>query len=241
MNNIIGNCPSLFDDCQKHKCRCGHCCKCRGKRGSVGPPGPQGAPGPDGKPVRPGRPGRPGKPGPDGKPGPQGDKGPDGDPGTSIACLCVKQMKNVIAQLITLYPADTAVIAMQSGDNVSGRLGTLITTVNNGLLEIVNSQGVLEERVNVCKIVAIKITSATYDDSITYNPVPAPFPTDCAAKCEASIRETYTVGTGVNIKAGGQIVANGTVLKDEFAMLVITGRSGRNPQFVNTCQAEIFK
>ena len=84
--------------------------------------------------------------GPTGAQGIIGPTGPAGESGPSANCFCVEQMRNVLEQLITLYPNDNVIIAMESGNNVSGRLGSILPTPNNnpnaGLLQLLNTQGV---------------------------------------------------------------------------------------------------
>lgn len=132
------------------------------------------------------------------------------------------------------YPTDNIVVSMESGDNASGRPGSLLpapnTNPNAGLLQLTNSQGVAQEAVSICRIASVRITSATYNDAITYLPAPTPTPTDCGADCEAAVRSYLPVGTAgasINIKAGGQTVGQtvgqGTVLVNEFGILVLVG------------------
>ena len=153
-------------------------------------------------------------------------------------------MRNIIEQIIELYPNDTLVIAMESGNNVSGRAGNLMPNSNavGGLFQLVNNEGKIEEIISICKIVSITITSGIYDDSITYLNVPTPIPTGCDSDCESAIRTYLPVETkSVSIKAGGQTVATGTVLKSEYGMVVIVGNNNRNPAFVSLCKTEIIK
>lgn len=155
------------------------------------------------------------------------------------------QMRNVLRQIITLYPTDNIEISMESGNNVSGRPGSLFpapnTNPNAGLFQLVNAQGSPQEAVSVCRIAAVRITSATYNNTITYLPTPSPAPTGCGADCQAAIRAYLPAGTtGVDIKAGGQTVANGTVKTSVYGMLVITGPNNSDPTFVSTCKAEIL-
>ena len=154
-------------------------------------------------------------------------------------------MRNVIQQLIELYPDDNVIVAMESGNNASGILGSLLTAPNDnptsGLLELTNNQGVPEEAISLCRIASITITSSTYDDSITYLQTPEPLPTGCDANCENAIRTYLPVGTeDVGINASGQTVASGTVIKSEFGMVVLVGPNNSNPSFVSLCKAEII-
>lgn len=198
---------------------------CLGATGPTGPTGPQGTTGPT---------------------GPQGVTGPTGPAGNanSIFCFCVDQMRNIIQQIITLYPNDNLIIAMESGNNVSGRPGSLLPAPNNnpnsGLFQLINAQGVPEEAVSICRIASIEITSSTYNNNITFLPIPSPIPSGCDATCENALRSYLPVGTAnVDINAGGQTVAQGTVLKSEFGMVVIVGNNNSNPTFVSLCKAEI--
>ena len=189
--------------------------------------------------------------GPTGPTGPQGiigPTGPTGPAGSSIvgaSCSCVAQMRNVIRQLITLYPTDNVEISMESGNNVSGRLGSLLPSPNSnpnaGLLQLVNTQGVPQEAVSLCRITAIRITSSTYNNSITYLPVPTPVPTGCDADCEAAARAYLSVNTAsVSINAGGQTVGSGRVIASQYGMVVLVNDNNANPTFISLCKAEII-
>jgi len=98
-----------------------------------------------------------------------------------------------------------------------------------------------QEAVSICRIASVRITSASYNNAITYLPVPVPPPTGCDADCEAAIRSYLPVGTtGVAINAGGQTVANGSIIRNEFGMVVVVGPNNSDPAFVSTCKAEII-
>lgn len=195
-----------------------------GNDGAIGPTGPTGATGITGA---------------------TGPTGPTGAAGYGVECACVDQMRNVLKQLIALYPTDTVIVAMEGGNNISGRLGALLPAPNSnpnaGLLQIVNTQGTPEEAVSLCRIASVRVTSATYNRDITYLPAPTPAPTGCGADCEAAIRAYLPVGTAnVDIKAGGQTVAQGEVLRSEFGMTVVVGNNNSTPTFVSNCKAEIL-
>lgn len=195
-----------------------------GINGATGPTGPQGL---------------------TGATGPTGPTGPAGNNANSTSCFCVDQMRNIIRQIITFYPNDNLSIAMESGNNVSGRAGYLFptpnTNPNSGLFQLLNNQGVLQEAVAICRIASISITSSTYNNNITYLQAPSPIPSGCDSNCESAIRSYLPVGTtGTTIKAGGQTVAQGTILKSEYGMVVVVGENNSNPSFVSLCKAEII-
>lgn len=220
----------------------------QGIQGVQGPTGATGVTGPTGPTGVTGATGVTGPTGPTGVTGATGATGPTGATGSmenSTSCFCVDQMRNVIQQIITLYPNDNLIIAMESGNNVSGRPGSLLPAPNNnpnsGLFQLVNAQGTPEEAVSICRIASITVTSSTYNEAITYLPAPVPAPTGCDANCENAIREYLPVNTpSVDINAGGQTVAQGTVIRSEFGMVVIVGPNNSNPAFVSLCKAEII-
>lgn len=154
-------------------------------------------------------------------------------------------MRNVLRQLIALYPSDNVVVSMESGNNASGRLGSLIpgpnSNPNAGLLQLTNAQGVAHEAVSLCRIASVRITSAKYNSAITYLASPTPALTGCGADCEAAVRAFLPVGTAVtSINAGGQTVAQGTVLRSEFGMTVVVGNNNSDPTFISNCKVEII-
>ena len=178
-----------------------------GITGATGPTGQDGIPGPTGNTGLAGATGPTGNTGITGATGPTGNTGvtgptgptgntgvtgPTGPEAVSIGCVCVQQMRNVIEQLITLYPTDNVVVSMESGNNASGRLGSLLPAPNSnpnaGLLQLVNAQGVPQEAISLCRIAAIRITSATYNEAISYLPAPSPLPTSCDANCESAVQ-----------------------------------------------------
>ncbi len=154
-------------------------------------------------------------------------------------------MRNILRQIIQLYPTDNIIVAMESGNNASGRAGSLLpgpnSNPNSGLLQLVNNQGAPQEAVSICRIASVRITSAVYNNAITYLPAPVPAPEGCGEDCEAAVRSYLPVGTtGVDIKSGGQTVAQGKVLRNEFGILVVVGPNNSDPTFVSTCKAEIL-
>ena len=231
-----------------------------GITGATGPTGQDGIPGPTGNTGLAGATGPTGNTGITGATGPTGNTGvtgptgptgntgvtgPTGPEAVSIGCACVQQMRNVIEQLITLYPTDNVVVSMESGNNASGRLGSLLPAPNSnpnaGLLQLVNAQGVPQEAISLCRIAAIRITSATYNEAISYLPAPSPLPTRCDANCESAVQSYLPVNTtNVSINAGGQTVGQGTVHVNAFGMVVLVSNGNSDPTFVSTCKTEII-
>lgn len=224
------NCP---------RCRCCPPVIINCPEGVIGPTGNTGATGQTGATGNPGERGVTGPTGNTGATGQTGATGPTG--GDNTACSCIQQMVNVLRQIIAFYPNDNVIVAMESGNNVSGRPHALLYASNEGLFQLANNQGVVQEAVSICRIVSVRVTSTKYNNDIVYLADPVPASTGCAANCQAAIRAYLPVQTsGVSIKAGGQTVAQGTVLKNVFGMIVVVGPNNSDPTFVSTCKIEII-
>lgn len=251
-------------------CNRSYCCCSDGPMGPMGPMGPQGCPGmegpagPTGATGATGSTGLTGATGPTGATGVTGATGPTGATGVTGAtgptgatgvtgatgpasststtnCACKEQMRNIIQQIITLYSNNDLFITLESGDAVVGRPGLLTLGPNGraGVFEVINSQS-LGQYLSVCSIDTIQINNATYNDAITYLPGPVPAPTDCCADCEITIRSLLPVGTDANIITNTQTPSTGTVIRNEYGMIVLANEAVTNITFVSTCNIDLF-
>ena len=131
-----------------------------GPQGYVGPTGPMGPTGPAGQAGPAGTTGSTGPMGPAGPMGVTGATGPAGVTGAtgptgvtgatgptgpaantnSACCGCKEQLRNIIQQIITLYPNNDLLVTLESGDAVVGRPGSLILGPNGrtGVFEVTN-------------------------------------------------------------------------------------------------------
>lgn len=212
-----------------------------GATGAAGIQGPQGIQGPTGVT---GLQGIQGTQGPQGPRGATGATGAAGTDGNIMECSCVDQMRNILRQIILFYPNESIVITMESGSSAMGRPGALLPGPDSnpaaGLFQLLDSQCSPQEAVSICRIASVRITNAVYRNVFTYLPGPQPAASGCHADCDRAIRQYLPVGTGcAQISAGGQTVAQGAVIKNEFGMLVLACNN-TNPTFVSTCKAEII-
>ena len=224
----IGRYKSYGCDCNNP---CGNGCN-QGPTGPTGPMGPQGCPGPMG-PM--------GPRGATGATGPTGSTGPAGNT-NSASCGCKEQMRNIIQQIISLYPNNEVFVTLESGDAVLGRPGSLILGPNGraGVFEVTTSQN-LTQLLSICGIDTIQINNATYNDAIVYLPEPVPAPTDCCADCEAAIRSRLPVGTSdVTIITNIQTPSMGTVRRNEYGMIVLVNETAANITFISSCSIDLF-
>lgn len=178
-----------------------------------------------------------------GCPGPPGPPGPEGPPGNfsdTATCGCVQQMRNVLEQLITLYPNTNFLYTFEDSGNTSGIPDSLFpppdSNVDAGVLLVRDGDTAL----SLCKLAVITIPGNTYDDSITFLPVPDPAPEGCDANCESAYRGWLNIGDNVSIAAGRGTVT-GTIRKIEYGMLVVVGQNDNNPEFVSICKTEFIR
>ena len=94
---------------------------------------------------------------------------------------------------------------------------------------------------STCSIDAIRINNATYNDALVYLPEPVPTPTDCYADCEAVIRSLLPVGTSdVVINTSTQPPSGGTVIRNEYGVIVLADEAANNITFISSCSIDLF-
>lgn len=247
---------------------CGGCCQGptgptgpRGCPGLPGPMGPRGCPGSQGITGPTGAMGPQGYVGPTGPMGPTGPAGPAGVTGAtgptgvtgatgptgpaantnSACCGCKEQLRNIIQQIITLYPNNDLLVTLESGDAVVGRPGSLILGPNGrtGVFEVTNPQN-FPQYLPICSIDTIQINNAVYNNAIVYLPEPVPAPTDCYADCDTIIRSLLPVGTDANITTSTQTPTVGTVIENEYGMIVLANEAANNVTFISSCNIDLF-
>lgn len=169
-------------------------------------------------------------------------RGFDGNNSDSFCCFCVQQMRNIIEQIINLYPDNQLVITLEGGDAIIGRLGaiTLGPSGKAGVVEINGAQPNLTQLLSICSIDTITINNATYNDTITYLTTPEPTPTGCCADCDAAIRSRLPVGTNdILIIANTQVPSRGDVIKNEYGMIVLEDSQNNSISFISTCRINL--
>lgn len=232
-----------------------------GPQGYVGPTGPMGPTGPAGQAGPTGTTGSTGPMGPAGPMGVTGATGPAGVTGAtgptgvtgatgptgpaantnSACCGCKEQLRNIIQQIITLYPNNDLLVTLESGDAVVGRPGSLILGPNGrtGVFEVTNPQN-FPQYLPICSIDTIQINNAVYNNAIVYLPEPVPAPTDCYADCDTIIRSLLPVGTDANITTSTQTPTVGTVIENEYGMIVLANEAANNVTFISSCNIDLF-
>lgn len=223
-----------------------------GPQGYVGPTGPMGPTGPAGQAGPAGTTGSTGPMGPAGPMGVTGATGPAGITGAtgptgpaantnSACCGCKEQLRNIIQQIITLYPNNDLLVTLESGDAVVGRPGSLILGPNGrtGVFEVTNPQN-FPQYLPICSIDTIQINNAVYNNAIVYLPEPVPAPTDCYADCDTIIRSLLPVGTDANITTSTQTPTVGTVIENEYGMIVLANEAANNVTFISSCNIDLF-
>lgn len=211
-----------------------------GPTGTTGSTGPMGPAGPMGVTGATGPAGVTGATGPTGVTGATGPTGPAANT-NSACCGCKEQLRNIIQQIITLYPNNDLLVTLESGDAVVGRPGSLILGPNGrtGVFEVTNPQN-FPQYLPICSIDTIQINNAVYNNAIVYLPEPVPAPTDCYADCDTIIRSLLPVGTDANITTSTQTPTVGTVIENEYGMIVLANEAANNVTFISSCNIDLF-
>lgn len=167
-------------------------------------------------------------------------RGADGNSnGNDFYCFCVEQMRNIVEQIITLYPNNQLFITTDSGDSLIDTPGTirLGPSGESGVFGVIVSQGAFREFLSIC---TITINNATYNEAITYLPMPDPTPVECCADCDYAIRETLPIGTSVaSIITNTKLTSQGDVIENQLGIIVLENTERNNITFVSSCKIDI--
>ncbi len=172
--------------------------------------------------------------------GPRGPQGPSGD-SNSTCCDCIRQMRNIIEQIIELYPNSNLFITLDSGDAVLGTPGSIVLgpAGDSGVFEVINQSGTLRQLISICGIDSIRINNVTFNNSITFLQAPDPLPTGCCSDCDSAFRELLPIGTNTSIISNTQVPAQGTVIRNEYGMIVLQNTADNYITFVSSCRADL--
>lgn len=159
-----------------------------------------------------------------------------------FCCYCTEQMTNILEQITTLYPNNQLYITLDGGDLTVGTIGNinLGPSGTSGVVEILDPLGVYTQLVSICSIDSIRINNATYNDTITYLPLPDPLPTGCCADCDAAFRSRLPIGTAnANIITNTQIQSQGNVIRNEYGVIVLNNPNDNTITFISTCRIDL--
>ncbi len=168
------------------------------------------------------------------------------EPAETMSCFAVKQLTNILSQMITAYSTTTWTVYSESLASYSGVPLDLYTSpdaTGPGILRLVDVNGDYEA-LPIANITAIYPGDGTlYDPSFSYLNPPDPLPPGCDTDMLAAI-ESYLmpVGTSVMLNLGPSISASGSVYQNKFGILVLSDASGNTPVFIPTPKIlRIFK
>ncbi|SHH81568.1 collagen-like protein [Clostridium magnum] len=196
----------------------------KGDPGVMGPPGPMGA---KGDPGCPGAKGEKGDPGPRGAKGDQGCPGPQGQSGDGVRWACTSQMKNVIMQIMKLFPNSSIEVNYEDKGSAIG----IPTKLSKGVLILSNLKDNKTYAISIYKIIAVTLIGegplfeSSRCSKINFLPPPAPLPRGCEADCEAEIRMVLRSMIGckekVNIVAGGSLFRDNPVTGTAYGIAIL--------------------
>ncbi len=160
-------------------------------------------------------------------------------PTCSGACPCFLQMKNIIRQLIDLYPTNTVSIIFEDGGTVNGRPGSLFSPDGSestaGLFLLEDSAGAVTFAASICKIASIRVVDGTYNPNIHYL---TPSVSGCEEDCIRSWQAYLPVGAqDVTITGSGLSFGTGTVRASERGIIVLENAADE-PIFISACNIE---
>ncbi|EET86352.1 Collagen triple helix repeat protein, partial [Clostridium carboxidivorans P7] len=218
-----------------------------GDPGEMGPQGPEGIQGPQGEQ---GDPGEQGERGRRGKRGHRGRKGRRGDPGPSgelAQCPCIRQVRNVLEQIIDLFPTSTITVNYENSGSASGIPAELLPEGNDSSIFVLeNCEGTIIHRIDICKIASIVLGGTDSfikkDGSIKIKFLEEPLNinsnnnTDFEANLRRIFTELAETGREVTVRAGGVDLEEQPVIISAYGVTLL----GCNA-LVSNCYVEDIK
>lgn len=159
------------------------------------------------------------------------------EPAETMSCFAVKQLTNILSQMITAYSTTTWTVYSESLASFSGMPLNLYAApgATAGILRLIDANGDYEA-LPIANITAIYPGDGTvYDPNFSYLNPPDPLPPGCDTDMLAAIQSyLMPVGTSVTLNLGPSISALGSVYQNKFGVLVLSDGSGNTPIFIPT-------
>ncbi len=177
--------------------------------------------------------------GPTGPKGPTGPTGPTGQSTTlsdSTLCFCQAQLAYVIQQLMEKYSGKTFTVFTNTWFDIVGIPTALYQSPDGngpGLLVMTDSTGeIATVTLNTIAVISIGDESL-YDQSITYLIPTLPFQPGCDTDIVTAIHDYWPVSSKItNVYSEILIDSTGTIIKNEYGMLVLESSTDNHPIFI---------
>ncbi len=149
-------------------------------------------------------------------------------------CFERNQLVNVLTQIVNLYPgADITLYGIQIG-GIPGQVQSLYTAPGSSLagLFVTSSdpQGLFYFNIN--DITAFELTNSSYNNTITYLPLPDSFVENCETIMIPTIYNSLNIGETRTFLVANNYEITGRIYLNEYGMLVLAPESGANPAFI---------
>lgn len=156
----------------------------------------------------------------------------------TMSCFAVKQLTNILSQMITAYSTTTWTVYSESLASYSGvplGLYTSPDATGPGILRLIDVNGNYEA-LPIANITAIYPGDGTlYNPRFSYLNPPDPLPPGCDTDMLAAIQSyLMPIGTSVALNLGPSISASGSVYQNKFGILVLSDAGGNTPIFIPT-------
>ena len=140
-------------------------------------------------------------------------------------------MRNVLEQLIALYPDTQMNFILDDGRAISATPQSI--SADGGTLVASADITTDTQLINIDQIASIEIPNQAYSDLITYLSVADPLPDGSDSQVEQSFRALLPVGTQATIYGAGTTLEIGSVIRDEYGVIVLENANA-NPVFIST-------
>ncbi|MGI6175494.1 MAG: hypothetical protein ACOYJC_04880 [Christensenellales bacterium] len=170
--------------------------------------------------------------------GPTGPTGAAGTMADSTGCFAIRQLANLLEQIVVLYPATTMTLFVDQLATLSGVAIEVYSAPGadgSGLLVI--QSGSDYGYVSLSRIAAIYLgADSVYNPNITYLSPPDPYSPGCDTDYILSVQSSMSAGDQISFGAATNTTGSGEVYINEPGIMVLSDGLGNTPIFLFTPQ-----
>ncbi|QIB70012.1 hypothetical protein Ami103574_12205 [Aminipila butyrica] len=156
---------------------------------------------------------------------------------TSMTCFAMRQLANLLEQMITAYGSSTWSVFMNTLPSYSGQPIDLYQAPGAAgpwFLRLLDGGGSYQA-LALGNLNAVYPGEGTvWDPAFTFLPLPEPVPEGCDADAAFGVVSYVPVGTDLSMNMGPNVSASGRVYRNEPGVLVLSDDDGNTPIVVSS-------
>lgn len=154
-------------------------------------------------------------------------------------CFLINQLANLLSQIVTIYPNANARVLTTMTSEIFATIGSLYISPTTSTVQglFLNVDGVGQYFANINDILGIELSDSTYDNSISYLPLPDTAQYSCTNNAVINLYdyfESIPDAEELIISTGPNAGVQGTIETNQYGIVVLTQPGGASPAFIVT-------